>query len=33
MTRDEFTKLYEEMRQRLPRKPAKPADGEKKPQD
>jgi peroxiredoxin len=33
MTRDEFTKLYEEMRQRLPRKPAKPADGEKKPAD
>jgi hypothetical protein len=32
ITREEFAKLFEEMRRRMPRKPeAKPADGEKEP--
>jgi hypothetical protein len=32
ITREEFAKLFEEMRKRMPRKPeAKPADGEKEP--
>jgi hypothetical protein len=35
MTREEFAKIYQELRKRLPKKPAdsekKPADGEKKP--
>jgi acetyl esterase/lipase len=34
MTREEFAKIYEELRKRLPRKPQdKPVDGEKKPAD
>jgi hypothetical protein len=37
MTREEFAKIYEELRKRMPKKPAdgekKPADGEKKPAD
>ena len=37
MTREEFHKFYEELRKRMPKKPAdgekKPADGEKKPED
>ena len=36
MTREEFAKIYEELRTRMPKKPAdgekKPADGEKKPE-
>ena len=36
MTREEFAKIYEELRKRVPKKPAdgekKPADGEKKPE-
>ena len=36
MTREEFAKIYEELRKRMPKKPAdgekKPADGEKKPE-
>jgi len=36
MTREEFAKIYEELRRRMPKKPAdgekKPADGEKKPE-
>ncbi|HKB35983.1 MAG TPA: hypothetical protein VKD72_05985 [Gemmataceae bacterium] len=37
MTREEFAKIYEELRKRMPKEPAdgekKPADGEKKPED
>ena len=36
MTREEFAKIYEELRKRMPKKPAdgekKPDDGEKKPE-